>query len=465
MLGYGSFSQQQFYSRNNKITHGTYGVTLNAFYQGVDCNELESKLKTPLMNNNGYTNWDIANGDGSRQCYTNITTTPMIREKPFLYFENGEYKVFVPELNQNTKGISWSESDMGKGKTLSLNDFYIAKEGNKATEINQALNDGKHIFFTPGIYHAEEVIKVNRPNTILLGSGMASIIPDNTYAAMEVADVDGVTLAGIIFDAGTYSDYLLKVGQSGSNIDHSKNPTLLADLFFRVGGTTKSLTKADIALEINSDNVIGDHFWIWRADHGAGVGWEGNESRHGLVVNGDSVTCYGLFNEHFQDYTTLWNGEKGATYFYQNETAYDPQNQSDWMSHNGTVKGYASYKVANKVKEHYAVGLGIYNVFINTNGAAIELDNAIEVPNRQNVLVENACIQTFAKTDGPLVKINSVINGVGGFVSSGKNPETGEVGTGWITKDNFILSYTNGTCISGFNGSQVYTNVPNPTDD
>lgn len=465
MLGYGSFSQQQFYSRNNKITHGTYGVTLNAFYQGVDCNELESKLKTPLMNNNGYTNWDIANGDGSRQCYTNITTTPMIREKPFLYFENGEYKVFVPELNQNTKGISWSESDMGKGKTLSLNDFYIAKEGNKATEINQALNDGKHIFFTPGIYHAEEVIKVNRPNTILLGSGMASIIPDNTYAAMEVADVDGVTLAGIIFDAGTYSDYLLKVGQSGSNIDHSKNPTLLADLFFRVGGTTKSLTKADIALEINSDNVIGDHFWIWRADHGAGVGWEGNESRHGLVVNGDSVTCYGLFNEHFQDYTTLWNGEKGATYFCQNETAYDPQNQSDWMSHNGTVKGYASYKVANKVKEHYAVGLGIYNVFINTNGAAIELDNAIEVPNRQNVLVENACIQTFAKTDGPLVKINSVINGVGGFVSSGKNPETGEVGTGWITKDNFILSYTNGTCISGFNGSQVYTNVPNPTDD
>lgn len=465
MLGYGSFSQQQFYSRNNKITHGTYGVTLNAFYQGVDCNELESKLKTPLMNNNGYTNWDIANGDGSRQCYTNITTTPMIREKPFLYFENGEYKVFVPELNQNTKGISWSESDMGKGKTLSLNDFYIAKEGNKATEINQALNDGKHIFFTPGIYHAEEVIKVNRPNTILLGSGMASIIPDNTYAAMEVADVDGVTLAGIIFDAGTYSDYLLKVGQSGSNIDHSKNPTLLADLFFRVGGTTKSLTKADIALEINSDNVIGDHFWIWRADHGAGVGWEGNESRHGLVVNGDSVTCYGLFNEHFQDYTTLWNGEKGATYFYQNETAYDPQNQSDWMSHNGTVKGYASYKVANKVKEHYAVGLGIYNVFINTNGAAIELDNAIEVPNRQNVLIENACIQTFAKTDGPLVKINSVINGVGGFVCSGKNPETGEVGTGWITKDNFILSYTNGTCISGFNGSQVYTNVPNPTDD
>lgn len=465
MLGYGSFSQQQFYSRNNKITHGTYGVTLNAFYQGVDCNELDNKLKTPLMNNNGYTNWDVANSDGSRQCYTNITTTPMIREKPFLYFENGEYKIFVPELNQNTKGMSWTETSMGKGKSISLNEFYIAKQGDDAKTINKALNAGKHIFLTPGIYHAEEVIKVNNPNTIVLGTGMASIIPDNTQAAMEVADVDGITLAGIIFDAGAYSDYLLKVGKEGVHTDHSSNPMLLADLFFRVGGTTKSLTKADIALEINSDDVIGDHFWIWRADHGAGVGWEGNESRHGLVVNGDRVTCYGLFNEHFQDYTTLWNGEKGSTYFYQNETAYDPQNQSDWMSHNGTVKGYASYKVSNKVKEHYAVGLGIYNVFINTNGAAIELDNAIEVPNRQNVLVENACIQTFAKTDGPLVEINSVINGVGGFVSSGKNTETGEVGTGWITKDNFILSYTNGTCISGFDGSKVHINVENPTDD
>ena len=177
---------------------------------------------------------------------------------------------------------------------------------------------------------------------------------------------------------------MLKVGPANSDKDHSANPTILQDLFFRVGGTTANPTRAKNALEINSNDVITDHFWIWRADHGAGVGWEGNESRHGLVVNGDSVTCYGLFNEHFQDYTTLWNGEKGATYFYQNETAYDPQNQSDWMSHNGTVKGYASYKVANKVKEHYAVGLGIYNVFINTNGAAIELDNAIEVPNRQN---------------------------------------------------------------------------------
>ena len=50
------------------------------------------------------------------------------------------------------------------------------------------------------------------------------------------------------------------------------------------------------------------------------------------------------------------------------------------MSHNNTVKGYSAYKVANDVKHHYAIGLGVYDVFINTNGAEIFLDNAIEVP-------------------------------------------------------------------------------------
>lgn len=202
------------------------------------------------------------------------------------------------------------------------------------------------------------------------------------------------------------------------------------------------------ALEINSNNVIGDHFWIWRADHGAGVAWNGNESQHGLIVNGDDVTCYALFNEHFQDYTTLWNGENGATYFYQNETCYDPISQEEWMSHDGTVNGYASYKVADEVDTHYAIGLGIYNVFIFTgptydaSEVQIQLDNAIEVPDKEGVLIENACLQTFADETKVLQKINSVVNDMGDPVSSGTDPVTGEKGTSWDRS--FLLYYNNG---------------------
>ena len=40
-----------------------------------------------------------------------------LSEKPFLYLDNGEYKIFVPDLQKDTSGTSWTkDGDMGKGK-------------------------------------------------------------------------------------------------------------------------------------------------------------------------------------------------------------------------------------------------------------------------------------------------------------------------------------------------------------
>lgn len=458
-LSAGTFSGQQFYTRNSEITGNAFGTTLNNFYQGVKAPNLPKADGTSgeaLLKDNGASNWGIPAADGGHQVFTNIEKTPKLSEKPFLYLDDkGEYQVFVPAMKENTSGTSWSEDNMGEGKNVPLTDFYIAKPTDTAKTINEKIASGKNIYFTPGTYHAEEPIKVNRKNTILLGTGMASIIPDNGETAMEIADVDGVKVAGLIFDAGKNSKYLLKVGEKGTHNDHSSNPVVLQDLFFRIGGTTDSLTTADYALEINSDDVIGDHFWIWRADHGAGVSWDGNAAQNGLTVNGDDVTCYALFNEHFEKNDTLWNGENGVTYFYQNEKCYDPVSQDAWMSHNGTVNGYAAYKVSNDVKKHYAVGLGIYNVFIYTGPeydstkVQIQMDNGIEVPNSEDVLIENACIQTFADENKALQKFNHIINGVGDGVSSGVDKETGELGEGWSRK--FLLSYQNGTAVVGKN--------------
>ena len=476
--GAGTHSGQQYYTRNSEITGNAYGTTLNQFCQGVLAGNLptdanyESQFADdfkPLESNEGYTNWAIPAGDGGQQVITSISKTEEISEKPFLYLnDEGEYCVFVPAVQRDRVGVSWGEGKandgMGEGESLPLSAFYIAKPTDTAAVINTQIENGKNIYFTPGIYHAEVPIQVNRADTILLGSGMASIIPDNGEAAVETQDLDGIRICGLIFDAGKSSKYLLRVGNDKTNVSHAADPIVLQDLFFRVGGTTNELTKAEDALEINTNDVICDHFWIWRADHGAGVEWYGNESRHGIIVNGDRVICYALFNEHFQEYDVLWNGDYGKTYFLQNEKCYDPISQDAWMSHDGKVKGYAAYKVNNQIKHHYAVGLGIYNVFIYTGPTydstevSISMENAVEVPNAADVRVENTCIQTFANDDGQYQSIDHLINGVGPGVSSGNDPATGRTGSGWSRK--FLLSYCDGTAKFGkANENQAGKNI------
>ena len=57
----------------------------------------------------------------------------------------------------------------------------------------------------------------------------------------------------------------------------------------------------------------------------AGIGWTVNTADTGLIVNGDNVTAYGLFVEHYQKYQVMWNGENGSTIMFQNEMPYDLQ--------------------------------------------------------------------------------------------------------------------------------------------
>jgi hypothetical protein len=242
------------------------------------------------------------------------------------------------------------------------------------------LERGKNLLLTPGIYDLAEPIRVMRPETIVLGLGFATLRPTRGTAAMTTADADGIEISGLLFDAGPEkSPVLLEVGAEGSQARHAQNPITLHDLFFRVGGA--GVGRTEVNLRINSNDVIVDHTWIWRADHEKGVGWALNSSANGLVVNGDDVTVYGLFVEHHQQFQVLWNGNRGRTYFYQSEIPYDPPDQPSYSSAPG-INGWASYKVADSVTSHEAWGLGIYSVFIQPR---VVLSRAIEVPRKPGV--------------------------------------------------------------------------------
>ena len=423
--------QQQWFTRNSHFEHSApNGVGWNKVTQGSTGETYP-------------TNW--AEGGAA----TWIDETPIIREKPFLYIKNDEYKVFVPALRKNATGISWRENHIGEGYTLDLiNDFYVAKPGDNADKINKQLYAGKHLFLTPGWYFLDQPIHITKENTIVLGTGYATLVPDekNRYGAIRIEDVPGVTIAGVLLDAHYSSTYLLRAGEKGANKNHSANPTALFDVIIRVGGFKNENVHTDVAAQINSNNVIGDHLWIWRADHGSGVGWERNTAPYGLIVSGADVTMYGLFVEHFQKYETLWAGENGRTFFYQNESPYDPTNQNAYMSHNGTVKGWASYKVANHVNDHHATGLGCYGVFNRTGpdrnqSESVFLDNAIEVPNKPGVWIHHVIITELAGalSTEPFrahVGTNSIVNGTGDAADNTAGVRTIR-----------LVSYNNGTAI------------------
>lgn len=196
-------------------------------------------------------------------------------------------------------------------------------------------------------------------------------------------------------------------GADGQNTD---GVTLLADLFFRVGGAKNYDTEVDCCVEIHQDSVIGDNFWVWRADHGDGVGWQRNRARNGIRVTGDDVLIYALMVEHFQEYQTIWEGENGKVVFYQCEIPYDVPDQEQWLSHDGAVNGFSSYKVEDTVERHAAYGLGIY---LYNRDAEVELYSAMEVPEKsEEIRVHHICTVMITGNPG----ITHIINEQGDAV-------------------------------------------------
>jgi len=375
------FSQQQWFTRDSTIGSNQNAVWNNVFV-GVQGAPAQSFPNPP---------------------YTTVATTPVIREKPYLFVDStGAFNVLVPNLRTNTSGATWLSAPT-PGTVVPLSQFYVAKPTDTAATINQALAQGLNLLFTPGIYTIDQTINVTRANTVVLGIGYATLVPVNGVVPMSVSDVDGVKISGLLFDAGTTnSPVLLQVGPTGSTASHAANPTTIQDVFFRIGGRIAG--KATTSLLVNSNNAIIDHIWAWRADHGSGVGWTVNTADQGLIVNGQNVTAYGLFVEHYQKYEVTWNGNGGRTYFFQNEMPYDPPNQATWRT---GANGYAAYKVADGVTSHEGWGLGSY-CFFNVN-PAIHADRGFEVPVNGGVRFHDLLTVSLGGTG----TIDHVINNTG----------------------------------------------------
>ena len=398
-------SQQQFLVRNTNLDGWSNGVW-NQVFSGDPGAPPQSFSATSGL-------------AGGTAPYTTLATSPVTQEEPFLQTDSaGQYSVFVPALQHDSSGPSWA-SGPAAGSAVPISKFFIATPGTSVLAIDAALALGKNLILTPGVYDLKAPILVTRPNTIVLGLGFPTLVPQNGTAAMQVLGVPGVKLSGMIFDAGPEnSRVLLQVGGPlAASTGSADDPTLVQDVFFRIGGATAG--SATDSLVVNSSHVILDDIWAWRADHGAGVGWTSNTADTGLIVNGNDVTAYGLAVEHYQKNEVIWNGQDGEDIFFQNEMPYDPPSQAAWMS-GATTDGYPAFVISPKVTSFTGYGMGSYCFF--NQGVPIESATAFQVPDAPGVQL-NDVFTRFLSGSG---SIDHVVNDTGAAVTT-DNPGPSDV--------------------------------------
>ena len=390
-------SQQQFLVRNTDLDGWSNGVW-NQVFSGDPGAPAQSFSATSGL-------------PGGTEPYTTLGSSPVTQEKPFLTVDSaGRYNVFVPSLRHDSTGPSWAGGTTA-GTSLPIEKFFVATPSTPVPAIDAALALGRDLILTPGVYDLSAPILVTRPNTIVLGLGFPTLVPQNGTPAMLVAGVPGVKLSGMIFDAGPVnSPVLLQLG--GSSVRHAgsaDDPSLVQDVFFRVGGA--SAGSATRSLVVNSSDVILDDIWAWRADHGTGVGWTANTGDTGLVVTGNDVTAYGLFVEHFQRNEVIWAGQGGEDIFFQNEMPYDPPSQAAWMSGPAT-DGYPAFLIAPGVTTFSGFGMASYCFF--NQGVPIHSATAFVVPNTPDVQLHDVLTRFLNASGG----IDHVVYDTGAAVTA-----------------------------------------------
>ena len=375
-------SQQQFLLRNTTFESFTHS-NMNMVFEG--------------------TIGQLPEGEWLNNRTTYLENSLKIKEKPYLVFdENKGFGVVVPSLNTYQNGYYFDHTDYD---FISLNDFYIAHpDFDDDVSINNALSKYQHILFTPGIYKIKDTLKVRNDESIIMGMGYATLSSEeNLGTLLEVESKDN-TICSLLFQNEKEINSFLHLKENNDNEE-----TLLSDLFFRVGGQSKNNTSVETGLIIDMDNVIIDHFWVWRADHGNNIGYFKNYAGNGVIINGDNIISHAMMIEHFYKYQLIYNGENGELVFYQSETPYDLPNQTYWMrsDHTGEAAfGYPSYKIGDNVINHKGYGIGIY--YVNTSGKYETCYTGLETPYNNGIDLYHISARYFGGEGGFIYTINNI---------------------------------------------------------
>lgn len=429
-------------------------------------------------------------GYRDNDCVISVEEVPRVRiEKPFIAInEKDEFELHVPKTHfdpkltvgphlddSNNEIRCFSNVKVGKailpldekGNYAEYDDvkYNVLTDDDKALtlELQKALDKGKDLVLSPGIYFLTQPLVVKKPNQVILGIGMATLIaPQDGSPCIHVqANTPGVRVASLVLEASvqktTQSVHrnadgvtsLIEYGEAdkigAADPGDATNPGLLSDVFTRVGGSNLDRTvNTDVMVRIHSGNVVGDNLWLWRADHvKLQDGEEPNDKRYpryhqvriweekdgkqvrvdecmtnnAIVVNGNDVSIYGLFAEHTVEDQMIWKGENGHVTFFQCELPYE-MNES--FIHTG-------YHVHKDVDSHVGRGIGVYSNFTCFD---VKAPSGLKFPKKDKIVIHNPFTRHLNGDGGITNVLHESESKVGDAVSKISNIARAWIGTG-----------------------------------
>ena len=317
-------SQQQYLVRNSSVDGWSNGVW-NQVFAGVAGRAARSRSRT-------------------RRTRRSTPTRRRARSRSSTSTRTSTSTSSSPTRASTRPGTTWADGQT-PGHSIPIESFFIAKPTDSVQSINNALSRGKNLLFTPGVYDVDKTIKVKRADTIVLGLGMATLTAQNGVVPMTVADVKGVEIAGLIFDAGARNSPALlqfgdlhrrrRPGARARRVARRERPERAPRrvLPHRRPARRQGARRASWSAATTRSSTTSGPGAPTTATASAG---RRNTADTGVVVTGDNVVATGLFVEHYQKYNVFWAGENGKTIMFQNEMPYDPPNQAAWQ-HNGVL--------------------------------------------------------------------------------------------------------------------------------
>ena len=208
--------------------------------------------------------------------YTTVSTTPIVREKPFLYVDaSGDVLRDGPGAEDEQPGVELGvERRLRRERGVDRPVLHRAAGRRHGSQPQRGARERASTSSSPPASITSTASSRSRARArSSSGIGLPTLIPDDGNAVLAVGDVDGVTIAGLLLEAGPTSS-----PDSAPGGDRGERGRPLARRRRRSSTSTAGSAEpmsgtAANCVTINSNDVIVDNTWLWRADHGAGAGW------------------------------------------------------------------------------------------------------------------------------------------------------------------------------------------------